>query len=68
MSLLFCNIAVSVKYPCGSLFANIFFSFVSLATAPQVIVPDSKLIQHMNASSITVRLEHGAYVGFSYLI
>ncbi|KAL1789535.1 transcription initiation factor IIA subunit 1 [Sigmodon hispidus] len=31
------------------------------ATAPQVIVPDSKLIQHMNASSITVvRAANGA--------
>ncbi|MEJ1269589.1 general transcription factor II A 1 [Cricetulus griseus] len=27
--------------------------FVVGTTAPQVIVPDSKLIQHMNASSIT---------------
>jgi hypothetical protein len=37
---------------------GLFFS-IFVATAPQVIVPDSKLLQHMNASSITVRLEHG---------
>lgn len=45
-----------------------FFLCIFVATAPQVIVPDSKLIQHMNASGITVRLEHGTYVGFTYLI
>ena len=30
---------------------GLFFS-IFVATAPQVIVPDSKLLQHMNASSI----------------